>query len=172
MKKLLLLYLFLFPLSAFAQTVWMPVTYTVTTKIRNRDIALKERFTSLKTDFRFSPDKLETSHFKARIHVATAEPESQQNQSEEKYLDSGKYKTVDIESIELYAKGANYAGKFNVIVNGVVSQVEIPFEFNQTGDEAEFRAGFNINANNFPEGIKTLTMNEPAHVSIYIKAKG
>jgi len=71
----------------------------------------------------------------------------------------------------LYAKDANYAGLFNVTIKGVTKQVEIPFEFNQLGDETEFKGSFNLKRSDFGIGGKTLTMSDDLVVAIVIKAK-
>lgn len=60
---------------------------------------------------------------------------------------------------------------FNITIKGVTKQVEIPFEFNQVGDEAEFKGSFTINRRDYGVGNRTLTMSEDVTVSINIKAK-
>ena len=171
MKNLFLLLLIFFPVTAFTQIAWIPVTYNVTFKIKNVDRNVTGKFTALKTDFRFSPDELGTSHFSATIHAATTVTGVNKKDGDLQNADTIKYTQIEVESMNLYKKGTQFAGMFNVTIKGITRQVEIPFEFNQTGNDAEFRSSFNINSRNFGEGINALTMNEPAMVSIYIKAK-
>jgi len=58
-----------------------------------------------------------------------------------------------------------------VTIKGVTKQIEIPFEFNQFADEAEFKGSFDVNRSDFGIGGKTLTMSDHATINIEIKAK-
>ena len=166
LKHIFLFLAFLCPHLVSAQTTWQPLSYIVTVKIKNVDVAITEKFTGFKTDFTFSPDKLESSHIKATIRVNTTI-----TSQTEHLTDSENFTIVYFESTSLYIKGSRYAGMFNITVNGETKHVEIPFDYTSTDDEAVFKSTFNINSANFGEGIKALTMNKSANVSIYIKAK-
>ncbi|HWB64734.1 MAG TPA: YceI family protein, partial [Chitinophagales bacterium] len=85
--------------------------------------------------------------------------------------DTTSYAQADLESLGFYKKEDRYVCRLSISLNGATRKTDVPFDFKQTGDEAEFRAGFTINRNNFGEGVKTFTGNEPARVNIYIKAK-
>jgi len=89
----------------------------------------------------------------------------------EKYFNSDKYKVIEVASTKLYHKGTQYAGMFNVTIKGVTKQVEIPFEFKQSGNEAEFTGSFPLNRRDFGVGGRTLTMSDNLTVNIHIKAK-
>ena len=174
MKKLLVLSFLLFPVVAFSQTAWKAVTYNVSFKIKNAGITVSGKFTGLVADIRFSPDKLNASHLKASVEAATIKTGINRRDEDlqaEKYFNTEKYKLIEVESVKLYKKGAQYAGEFKVTIKGVTKQLEIPFEFNQTSNDAEFKGTFTINRRDFGVGNKTLTMSEEADVSIYIKAK-
>ena len=89
----------------------------------------------------------------------------------EKYIKADKYKLIEVKSVKLYPKGPQFAGMFNVTIKGVTKQVEIPFEFTETGNEATFKGNFTINRRDFGVGGKTLTMAEELEVNILVKAK-
>lgn len=173
MKHLfLLLALFLFT-KAFTQVSWMPVSYNISVKIKNKDISVSEKFSAFKTELIFSPDTLSSSHFKTLLHVATSIKGTEGDSTlRADHIDSGKYTLVAVESVTLYPKGNRYAGRFKITVNGKTKETEIPFDFVQYRNEAEFRSTFNINTKNFDNGLTLLTKNETANVSILIKAKG
>lgn len=173
MKTIVLLFL-LFPVFAFAQTKWQPVTYNVSFKIKNAGVIVSGKFTGLKTDLKFSPDKLNTSHLKGTVEVPTIKTgigKRDEDLKNEKYFNAKKYNLIEVASTKLYKKDAQYAGMFNVTIKGVTKQVEIPFEYIQNGKEAEFKGTFIINRRDYGVGGKTLTMSEDADVTIYIKAK-
>jgi len=174
MRLLFVILCILFPAIAFTQTNWNPVTYNVSFKIKNAGVTVTGRFTGLKTDMKFSPDKLGTSHLKGSIEATTIKTginKRDQDLQGEKYFYTEKYKLVEVSSVKLYKKGNQYAGMFDVTIKGVKKQVEIPFEFTQTGKDAEFKGNFSINRRDFGVGNKTLTMSEDVEVSISIKAK-
>ena len=158
---------------AFCQ-VWQPVTYNVSFKIKNAGITVTGKFTGLKTTLVFNPDKLATSSLKASLEVATIKTgidKRDEDLQAEKYFDADKYKIIEVASTKLYKKGTQYSGMFNVTIKGVTKQVEIPFEFKQTGNEAEFTGSFPLNRRDFGVGGRTLTMSDDLTVSIHIDAK-
>jgi polyisoprenoid-binding protein YceI len=174
MNKLLVLLFIVFPTVVFSQTTWKPVSSEISFKIKNAGITVTGRFTGLKADLRFSPDKLNASHLKASVEVATIKTgidKRDEDLQEEKYFNADKYKLIEMESVKLDKKGAQYSGLFKVTIKGVTKQVEIPFDFKQTGSEAEFTGSFTINRRDYGVGGKTLTMSDDAVVSIDIKAK-
>jgi len=172
--KTLLIVLLLLPVLGTSQTVWKPVTYNVSFKIKNAGATVNGKFTGLSTDLKFSPDNLSASHLKGTVEVPTIKTGNNMRDRDlqhEKYFNSDKYKLIELSSAKLYKKGNGYAGLFNVTIKGVTKQIEIPFTFTQNGGEAEFKGSFSINRRDFGVGGKTLTMSETTDVSIEIKAK-
>jgi len=163
-----------FPVFCFSQKKWTAYEQDISFKIKNAGITVTGRFTGMKTDLMFSPDKLSGSKLKGKAEVATIKTGINKRDEDllgEKYFDTARYKYIEIVSTKLYAKDANYAGLFNVTIKGVTKQVEIPFEFNQLGDETEFKGSFNLKRSDFGIGGKTLTMSDDLVVTIVIKAK-
>jgi polyisoprenoid-binding protein YceI len=177
MKNTLLvpaLALLLSPAIAFSQTTWKSTTGTVSFTIKNAGVTVTGRFSGLSTGLVFSPDKLASSSLKGSVGVGTIKTGIDKRDEDlkgDKYFDEGKYKLIDVKSAKLYKKGNQYAGLFNITIKGVTKQVEIPFQFTQTGDNAEFKGDFTINRRDFGVGGKTLTMSDDAHVTIEVKAK-
>lgn len=174
MKQIFVLLSLLISSISYSQTTWKPESYEISFKIKNAGITVTGRFTGLKTDLKFSPDKLGNSHLNASVEVATIKTgigKRDDDLQKETYFNSGKYKLIEIKSVKLYKKGDQYEGSFNVTIKGVTKQVEIPFGFDKTGNEAHFKGGFTINRRDFGVGGKTMTMSEHADVSIDIKAK-
>src|ERR1019366_3429032 len=164
--------LFFIPAMAFCQTTWKASSGSVSFKIKNAGVTVTGRFSGLNTSLIFSPNKLSSSSLKGSLEVSTIKTGIDKRDADlkgDKYFDAGKYKLIEVKSIKLYKKGAQYAGLFNVTIKGVTKQVEIPFEFSQHGNEAEFKGNVTINRRDFGVGGKTLTMADDADVSIDVK---
>ena len=174
MKRILSIVFLVFPLLAFGQTTWQPTSSDVSFKIKNAGITVTGHFSSLKADMKFSPDKLSSSHLKASVEVATLKTgikKRDKDLQDDTYFNADKYKLIEVESVSLEKKGSQYSGFFKVTIKGVTKQVEIPFDFKQTGNIAEFTGAFTINRRDYGVGGKTLTMSDDATVNIDIKAK-
>jgi polyisoprenoid-binding protein YceI len=177
MKKLhaiLILFFSLLPGIALCQPAWTTYSSEVSFKIKNAGLTVTGRFSGLTTSLFFSPDKLSSSSLKGTVEVATIKTgidKRDKDLLEEKYFDAEKYKSIEIKSTKLYNKGHGYAGLFNVTIKGVTKQVEIPFEFKQTGKDGEFKSGFTINRKDFGVGGNSMIMGDDVKVTIDIKAK-
>ena len=166
--------LFLSPAIVFSQTTWKQTSASVEFKIKNAGINVTGRFSGLTTSLVFSPDKLASSSLKGSVGVSTIKTgidKRDKDLQEDTYFNTGKFKTIEVKSTKISKKGSQYSGVFNVTIKGVTKQVEIPFQFTQHGNEAEFKGSFTINRRDFGVGGKTLTMSDDAEVTIDVKAK-
>jgi len=176
MKKAIIistLLIFAFHGIGFSQT-WVATTYNVSFKIKNAGITVSGKFTGLKSTLMFNPDKLATSSLKASVeatNIKTGIDKRDEDLQAEKYFNTDKYKLIEVASTKLYKKGAQYAGIFNVTIKGVTKQVEIPFDFKETGNEATFTGSFPLNRRDFGVGGRTLTMSDDLTVNIMVTAK-
>ena len=130
---------------------------------------------NLKTTLLFSPDHLSTSSLKGTVDVNTINTGISARNSHLKkpeYFNADTFKIIELVSEKLYIKGAGYAGMFKVTIKGVTKEMEIPFEFNKNGNEAEFKGSFDLNRRDFGVGGKSMMMSDDLTVSISIKAKG
>ena len=162
------------PALAFAQTTWKPTSSEISFKIKNAGATVTGRFTGLQTTLKFSPDKLSSSSLDGSVDVATIKTgidKRDKDLLEEKYFDADKFKKIELKSTKLYKKGEQFAGLFNVTIKGVTKQVEVPFEFKQTGSDATFNSSFTINRRDFGVGGKSMMMSDDLTVNIVLKAK-
>jgi polyisoprenoid-binding protein YceI len=176
MKKLVFLssLCLLIPLMALCQNTWYPVTYNVSFRIKNAGITVNGKFSGLKAELIFSPDKLATSKLKGSVETETLHTGigmRDKTIKDEHYLDAEKHKLIEISSVKLYPKDIYYAGLFNVTIKGITKEIEIPFEFIPYGDEADFNGSFTINRRDFEVGGSSMTMSDELTVTIKIKAK-
>ena len=165
---------FLIPNLAFTQTTWTAYEYNISFKIKNAGIAVHGKFTGFKSEILFSPDKLSASKIKGSVDagtLATGINKRNNDIKDEKYLDADKYKLIEGSSIKLYTKDNDYAGLFNITIKGVTKEIEIPFQFNQLGDLADFTGDFTLNRRDFNVGGSSMTMGDNVTVHILIKAK-
>lgn len=171
---LLFIALFMLPFSIFAQTKWTPYSSEIAFKIKNAGATVTGRFQGLKTTLVFSADKLSSSSLKGSVEVATIKTgidKRDKDLLDEKYFDAGKYKEIEIHSTKLYKKGAQYAGMFSVTIKGKTKEMEIPFEFKESGKEATFNSSFNLNRKDFNVGGNNPILSDDLTVTISIKAK-
>jgi len=174
-NRLLVLFalLLLVPAVLFGQT-WKPDDYEISFRIKNAGINVTGRFTGLKSNLVFNPADLAKSSLAASVDVTTIKTgiaKRDEDIQEEQYFNSGKYKLIEMKSTKLYAKDGKYAGMFNVTIKGVTKQVEVPFEFTQTGNSAQFRGSFGINRRDFGVGGSSMMMGDNLTVNLMIKAK-
>jgi len=173
-RNILFLAVVLFPFFAQAQKTWNPVSQDITFKIKNAGITVNGKFDGWRTEIFFSPDKLATSTLKGTIEaksIKTGIGLRDEHLRGETYFNADSFKTIQIVSKKLYIKDVNYAGLFQVTIKGVTKEVEIPFQFNQLGDEAVFKGTFTINRRDFGVGGKSMVMADDVIVTIEIKAR-
>lgn len=175
MKNILLVTVLLaLSFAGFSQTRWTTTEFNVSFHIKNAGITVSGNFEGFKGNLVFSPDQLEKSSLSATVEAVTIKTGidmRDRDLQEEKYFNSGQFPLIAVASQKLYRKGAQYAGLFNVSIKGVTKQIEIPFEYTETGDTAEFKGSFTMNRRDFGVGGKTLTMAETLDVNILVKAK-
>jgi polyisoprenoid-binding protein YceI len=168
------LFMFLLSCTAFSQTTWTAYEYNISFKIKNAGITVNGKFTGLKSEILFSPDKLSASKIKASVDAGTLATGINMRDNTitgEKYLDADKYKLLEGTSTKLYTKDNDYAGLFNITIKGVTKEIEIPFQFNQLGDLADFTGEFTLDRRDFNVGGSSMTMSDNVTVHILIKAK-
>ena len=173
-KTFLISILSLFPIIAFSQAKWQATLGTVMFKIKNTGATVTGRFSGLKANLIFSPDKLAASALKGSVDVSTLKTGIDKRDKDlmgEKYFDAGKHQQIEVASVKLTKKGSGYSGQFNVTIKGVTKPVEIPFSFTQTGNQAEFKGDFSVNRRDFGLGEKSVMMSDDVNVSIDVKAK-
>ena len=161
------------PSLAFSQTNWKMNSGSISFKIKNAGITVTGRFQGLQTTLIFSPDKLATSSLKGSVEVATLKTgidKRDKDLMEEQYFNVDKFKSIEITSVKLYKKGAQYAGLFKINIKGVTREIEIPFDLIQQGKEAEFKSDFTINRRDFGVGGRSAIMADDLNVSIDVKA--
>ena len=89
----------------------------------------------------------------------------------EKYFNAEKYPLIEVKSVKLYARDGKFAGLFHVTIKGVTKQVEIPFSFTKSGNEAEFSGSFPLNRKDFGVGGNNVIMSDNLTVNILVKAR-
>lgn len=175
MYKLTLFWIcLLLPCYGFSQQTWVPTSQDISFKIKNAGIAVNGTFDGWRSELVFSPDKLGTSSLKSTIQVSSIKTGiglRDEHLKGETYFHADSFKAIQVVSAKLYLKGNDYAGLFHVTIKGVTKDIEIPFQFNQLADEAEFKGSFVLNRRDFGVGGKSLTMSDEVTVTIEIKAK-
>lgn len=175
MKKIVIAsaLLLISPFMALCQT-WNPVTYNISFKVKNAGLAVNGKLSNLKTEMVFNPEKLSSSKLKGYVESATLKTGigmRDKTIKDDNYLHVDKYKLIEISSVKLYPKGTQYAGIFNVTIKGTTKEMEIPFDFIQLGDEADFNSTFTLNRKDFNVGGNSMTMSDDVTVTIKLKAR-
>ncbi|MCW3121915.1 MAG: YceI family protein [Flavipsychrobacter sp.] len=175
MKKVIAILLFaVLPSAAFGQHVWQATSSTVSFKIRELGLPVVGKLSGLRAKLTFNPDTPANGSLYATVDVATIKTNIKKRDAhlkKEKFFDAEQYKRIEVKSTKLYIKDAQFAGMFDVTIKGKTRHVEIPFEFNQLGNEAEFKGTFSINRRDFGVGSKTILMADYVTVTVDVKAK-
>lgn len=122
----------------------------------------------------FNPDKLSSSKLMGSVESGTLKTGigmRDKTIKDDNYLDAAGHKLIEISSVKLYPKNTQYAGMFKVTIKGTTKEMEIPFDFIQLGDEADFNSTFTLNRRDFNVGGNSMTMSDDVTVSIKIKAR-
>ncbi len=122
----------------------------------------------------FNPDKLSSSKLNGSVESGTLKTGigmRDKTIKDDNYLDAAGHKLIQISSVKLYPKNTQYAGMFKVTIKGTTKEMEIPFDFIQLGDEADFNSTFTLNRRDFNVGGNSMTMSDDVTVSIKIKAR-
>jgi polyisoprenoid-binding protein YceI len=166
-----------FPLAVLGQTAWKQTSASVNFTIKNRGSDVPGHFERVATTLIFSPDKLGSSSLKGTAEVSsikTGIDQRDQDLQGDKYFDAAQHKDIELVSTSLTQKGSHYTGMFNLTIKGVTKPVEIPFEFTESGNTAEFKGSFTINRRDYGVGKKALGLSmflaDDVHVTIDIKA--
>jgi len=175
MRRLILALSFLAAVNtSYAQKTWTPVSQDISFKIKNAGLYVNGTFDGGRSTLLFSPDKLQASSLKETVEVGTLKTGiglRDKHLKGELYFNEDSFKTIEVASTKIYAKNADYAGMFNVKIKGVTKEIEIPFEFNEFGDEADIKGTFTINRKDFNVGGSSVTMSDEVEVSIHIKVR-
>jgi polyisoprenoid-binding protein YceI len=178
MKNILLILMAFFVQGiAFGQVTWQQTSGSVSFDIKNRGSKVNGHFGDLHTTLVFSPDKLAASSLKGYVAVSTINTGIDKRDKDlqgETYFDADKHKLIEVSSTKLVKNGSQYSGTFNVTIKGVTKQVEMPFQFIQNGNTAEFKGSCTINRKDYGVGGESglaFFMSDDAHVNIDILAK-
>ena len=132
------------------------------------------RFPGVTTNLLFSPDNLKASKLQGFAGVGSINTGINKRDKDlqvKNYFYADSFSQISIVSESLYTKGTQYAGIFDITIKGVTRKVEIPFEFNQLGSEAEFKGTFKLNRRDFNVGGYSLILSDNLEVNLDIKAK-
>ena len=157
-----------------AQTVWTQTSCDVSFKIKNAGIGITGRFPGVTTNLLFSPDNVKASKLQGFARVGainTGINKRDKDLQAKTYFYADSFNLISVVSESLYTKGTQYAGLFEITIKGITKRVEIPFEFNQLGSEAQFKGTFKLNRRDFNVGGYSLILSDNLEVSIEIKAK-
>jgi polyisoprenoid-binding protein YceI len=177
MKKFLLaivLAVLFQPFASFSQSAWTVYEYSITFKIKNAGLTVNGKFSGLKMEILFGPDKLSASKISGSVDASTLVTGINKRDNsikDDKYLDAEHHKLIEATSTKIYTKDADYAGMFNIAIKGITKEIEIPFKFTPLGNLAEFDGEFTLNRKDFGVGGGSMTMADNLKVHIVIKAK-
>ncbi len=159
---------------AIAQTVWRPYSAIVSFKIKNAGFTVDGSFKGFKGELIFDPNALPTSSLKGSVDVATINTDNTKRDNHLKsddYFDAEKFRLIEISSKKLYKNGDGFAGIFNVTIKDKTKEVEIPFNFSNTGANGVFEGSFTIDRRDFGVGGSSLIMGDEVKVSIVVNAR-
>ncbi len=177
MKKIFFALIIVLPALVQGQTKWQQTAASVSFGIKNRGSNVPGHFGAITTQLVFSPDKLASSSLKGSLKVSTINTNNQKRDKDlqdEKYFNAASHPVIQVASTKLAKQGAGYVGTFKVMIKGVTKQMQIPFTFKESSNNAEFAASFTLNRRDFGVGTKgglALFMSDDVHVTINVKAK-
>jgi polyisoprenoid-binding protein YceI len=175
-KTLLFLAVSIWPMFLFGQTVWKQTSATTVFIIKSGGNEVTGTIKSVNASLVFSGDKLAASSVRMVGDVATlttGNPKRDATLQGENHFNTAKYPTMEISSTTLTKNNEHYTGVFNVTIKGVTKQLEIPFEFTEAGNNAEFNCNFIISRKEFQlgrKGLSNLFLSDKVRVTIGVKA--
>ena len=156
--------------SAWAQTGWKVDTYVVEFEITNAGVTVDGNLSGLRYQLAFSPDALAQSKIVASVDVNTIETGIGARDShlkDEDYFEVEKYPTIRMESKSFRKTGTDrYVGTFSLTIRDVTRQIEVPFEFTRTGNQAKLAGEFMIDRLDYGVGESSWVMGD--EVDVYL----
>jgi polyisoprenoid-binding protein YceI len=128
------------PASLGAQSpVWQVDSASIRFEIRNAGLPVHGSFRGLVADIRFDPAHPEAGALTASVDARTINTGisfRDRHLQRREYFHVEEYGALELRSLRLWKAGAGYAGTFRLKIRAVERDIEIPFDFEQTGNRS------------------------------------
>ena len=158
---------------SFAQDKWTPTLASVSFSIKNAGFTVEGNFKGFSGELLFGEDALSRSQLSGSVQVATIHTgiaKRDEHLKSSDYFDANKYKSITLKSKTITKNKNGLSGVFDVTIKNITRQVEIPFNFNQTGNKAVFETNFSIDRRDFGVGGNSIIMGDKVTISIIVNA--
>lgn len=151
-------------------TSWKVTNYEVTFEITNMGIPVDGTLQGLQYSVSFDPNQLSESKIMGSVDVNTIDTgigARDRHLKNEDYFDVERFPRIHISSTNL-RKGIDkpYEGSFKLTIRDQSQFLEVPFSFDQQGNQAVLNATFNIDRRDFEVGGYSLSMGDMVEISI------
>ena len=157
----------------YAQERWTTTLASVTFKIKNAGLTVEGSLKGFTGELLFDANALTHSQLSGSVQVATINTGINKRDEHLKspdYFDVNKYKTIQLKSKTIYRKNEDFSGIFDLTIKNITRQVEIPFNFKQTGNKAVFEGNFLIDRRDFGVGGNSFILGDKVTISIIVNA--
>ncbi len=162
-------------LSVHAQeTNWTTTSKSIAFTIKNAKLPVKGSFEGLMAKIIFDPSNLKKASFSATILVSTIKTGIDMRDKHLKraeYFNIEKFPEITLTSNAIsLIKGTEYNAKCILTIKGIAKEVDLPFTFTETDNNAVFKGLLNLNRLDFGVGSSSVIMSNNLQVSIVVNA--
>jgi polyisoprenoid-binding protein YceI len=132
-------------------------------------------FSGLEAVIQFDPNNLAGSSIRASIDAKTVNSgigmRNHHLQSEEQYLNTGKYPRITYKSGKIEKTGAGYKASGELTIKDVTKPVEIPFTFTPSGNAGVFKGSFTFKREDFNIGKSGGSIGDMITITLEVPVK-
>jgi polyisoprenoid-binding protein YceI len=146
----------------------------VTFTIKNLGINVEGSFGGLTGNVFFDAKNIENSSVEGSVEVTTINTGIKKRDKDlmgEKFFDAEKNKRIIFKSNSIMRVGNSYKAVGSLTIKGKSKQLEIPFTFEQNGNNGLFKSNFTVNRRDFNVGGNEVVMADELTVSLSIAVK-
>jgi len=158
---------------AFAQSPATVTKANIKFQIKNLGINTGGVLGGVKATVVFNPAQLATSSIEATADVTTINTDNDERDVHLKsadFFDVQRYPRITMKSVSFKHKsGANYVAKFNLTIKDKTKQLDVPFTYNENGNNAVLTGTVKLNRLDFGVGGSSLVLSNDVTTTITLE---
>ncbi|MBR9859950.1 YceI family protein [bacterium] len=150
---------------------WTPETALVKFYIKNAGVEVTGTLSGLAASVEFDPEDLSNSTITASVDVKTINTGIEMRDNHLRsadYFDASKYPKISMESQSFRKSGSSFIGTFKLTMHGVSKVVDVPFTFDQNGDDGKFNGTFELDRLDYGVGESSWVLSDDVKVKILL----
>jgi len=157
----------------FAQVKTSVTKSTVTFQIKNLGINTGGSLGGMQANIQFDPANLNAGVMEATVDVNTINTGNDSRDTHlrsEDFFDVAHFPKITMKAVSFKHKsGDNYIGRFNVTMKDQTKQIDVPFNYTETGNIAIIKGSLKLNRLDFGVGGSSMVLSNDVTISIEVE---